>query len=138
MASKTNLEVVTEEVREPRYATEVKKYKRTNAYAKVKQGRISLLTGVDKVEGELLQDKISRVTRSGEPIKDGAPEIFTEKKDGVIPGYNIRTDRWEIAAEAMDSVTGSLLAQSENVGTPPVSTTEEGSPDTGTGGESVA
>lgn len=126
MAKTNNLEVVMEEIRTPRYATEVKKYKRTNAYGNVKQGRISLLTGVDKVEGELLQDKISRVTRSGEPIKDGAPEIFTEKKDGVIPGYNIRTDRWEIAAEAMDSVTGSLLAKGENVGAAPVSKPEEG------------
>ena len=32
---------------------------------------------------------------------DGAPIIYTERKDGVLPAYDIRTDRWEIAQEAM-------------------------------------
>ena len=47
---------------------------------------------------------------------DGAPEIFTERKDGVISAYNIRTDRWEVAAEAMDKVSGSIQAKRDAKG----------------------
>ena len=48
-----------------------------------------------------------------EPIKDGAPLIYTERKDGVQPSYNIRTDRWDVAVEAMDKVTKSYHAKRE-------------------------
>ena len=51
-----------------------------------------------------------------EPITDGAPEIFTERKDGVISAYNIRTDRWEIASTAMDKVSGSIEARRDEKG----------------------
>ena len=57
--------------------------------------------------------QIERIVSNGEPISDGAPSIFTERKDGVISAYNIRTDRWEIATEAMDKVSGSIQAKRE-------------------------
>ena len=37
-------------------------------------------------EGECIEEKIRRVTQNGEPISDGAPIIFTEKKDRVVSG----------------------------------------------------
>ena len=46
-----------------------------------------------------------------EPITDGAPAIYTERADGVIAAYNIRTDRWEIAADGMDVVQKSIQAK---------------------------
>ena len=49
-------------------------------------------------------EKVRRITENGEPIEDGAPIIYTERKDGVNPAYNIRTDRWEIAQDAMEQV----------------------------------
>lgn len=55
-------------------------------------------------EGEYLEEKVRRITESGEPIEDGAPIIYTERKDGVNPAYNIRTDRWDIAQSAMEQV----------------------------------
>jgi hypothetical protein len=51
-----------------------------------------------------------------EPISDGAPRIFTERKDGVQAQYDIRTDRWEVAVDAMDAVAGSLKAKREAKG----------------------
>lgn len=57
------------------------------------------------MQGEPLEHKIVRVVTNKEPIKDGAPIIFSERKDGVISAYNIRTDRFEVACEAMDIVT---------------------------------
>lgn len=56
-------------------------------------------------EAESIEEKVRRILDENEPITDGAPIIYTEMKDGVRPEYNIRTDRWEIAIEAMDKVS---------------------------------
>lgn len=41
-------------------------------------------------------------------MEDGVfPTIYTEKKDGVLPEYDIRTDRFEVAIEAMDKINQS-------------------------------
>ena len=64
-----------------------------------------------KVEGETIEHKMARVISNGEPITDGAPLIYTERKDGVNAAYNIRTDRWEIAADAMDVVHKTMIAK---------------------------
>ncbi len=84
-------------------------------YRKVEFVR-SKLTGIEKLEGETIEQKIMRVMDNGEPITDGAPEIFTERKMGVMAAYNIRTDRWEIACEAMDKVQGAAQAKREDKG----------------------
>lgn len=76
----------------------------------------SSLKSVEVFEGEWIEEKIERVVSNKEPITDGAPSIFTERKDGVISAYNIRTDRWEIACEAMDVVAGSIQAKREGKG----------------------
>lgn len=68
---------------------------------------------VEKVEGETIEQKIERIMDNKEPITDGAPEIYTERKDGVIAAYNIRTDRFEIACEAMSKVEKMTSAKRE-------------------------
>lgn len=78
---------------------------------RVPKFRKSDLTSVETFEGETIEQKIERIVANKEPIKDGAPEIFTERKDGVISAYNIRADRWEIAADAMDAVSKSIEAK---------------------------
>ena len=67
------------------------------------------------LEGETIEQKVERVTTNKEPISDGAPLIYTDRKEGVQAGYNIRTDRFEIAVDAMDKVTKSHLAKREGV-----------------------
>lgn len=64
-------------------------------------------------QGETLEHKVSRIVNNKEAIKDGAQKIYTERKDGVLPAYNIRTDRFEIAIDAMDKVAKTKLAQRE-------------------------
>ena len=56
-------------------------------------------------EGEYIEEKVRRITENGEPIEDGAPIIYTERKTGVNPEYNIRTDRFMIAMEAMGKIS---------------------------------
>lgn len=62
-------------------------------------------------EGETIEKKVRRVVNNKEPIKDGAPLIYTERKDGVQPAYDIRTDRWEVAIEAMDKIAAYKVAK---------------------------
>jgi len=45
-------------------------------------------------------------------MEDGVfPTIYTEKKDGVQPEYDIRTDRFEVAIDAMDKINQSIANQ---------------------------
>lgn len=60
--------------------------------------------GTPLVEGERLELKIDRMTQNNEPIGDSAPLIYTPRKDGVIAAYDIRTDKWDIALDAMEKV----------------------------------
>ena len=66
--------------------------------------------------GETIEAKVRRITENNEPITDGAPIIYTNRDDGVLPAYNIRTDRWDIAQQAMDAVNQANLAKSKNYG----------------------
>lgn len=66
--------------------------------------------------GESIEDKVRRITENNEPITDGAPIIYTNREDGVLPAYNIRTDRWEVAQAAMEAVNQANLAKSKNYG----------------------
>lgn len=66
--------------------------------------------------GETIEAKVRRITENNEPITDGAPIIYTNRDDGVLPAYNIRTDRWEVAQAAMDAVNQANLAKSKNYG----------------------
>lgn len=45
-------------------------------------------------------------------MEDGVfPTIYTEKKDGVQPEYDIRTDRFEVAIDAIDKINQSAANQ---------------------------
>lgn len=55
--------------------------------------------------GETLEKKIERITEVGEPISEGAPIIYTEREEGVVPAYDIRTDKYDLAMEAMEQVS---------------------------------
>lgn len=55
-------------------------------------------------EGESIEEKVRRVEESGAPIEAISPMIYTERKDGVRPEYNPRTDKWDVAQNAMQSI----------------------------------
>ncbi|AXH73654.1 MAG: hypothetical protein [Microviridae sp.] len=68
-----------------------------------------------KTEGETIEDKVIRLIQNKEPIKDGIPIIFTDRKDGVNAAYNIRTDRWEIAVDAMEKIDKIKAAKRDEI-----------------------
>ena len=60
--------------------------------------------------GENIVTKVRRILDENEPLTDGAPLIYTPKEDGVKPEYDIRTDKWQIAINAMDRVNAYKLS----------------------------
>lgn len=64
-------------------------------------------------QGETIEQKMERILNNGEAIKDGAPIIYTDRKDGVLPETNIRTDRWDLAIEGTDAISKSKFAKRE-------------------------
>ena len=69
------------------------------------------IESIKTYEGESIEDKVLRITKNNEPIEDTAPLIYTEKKDGVLPQYDIRTDKWEVAQQAMDAVNKTRITK---------------------------
>ena len=72
------------------------------------------LESVELYEGETIEAKVDRVVNNKEAIKDGAPIIYEENRDGVNPAHDIRTDGFEIAIEAMDVGNRAKAAQRAN------------------------
>lgn len=62
-------------------------------------------------EAEGLEVKLRRVTETNEPLAGDIPVVYTKKTDGVLPAYDIRTDRFEIAREAMSKVREGEMAK---------------------------
>lgn len=64
-----------------------------------------------EMEGVSIEEQLRKALSGKEPIKLDAKIAYTERKDGVLPIYDIRTDRWEIALQASDKVNRSKAAQ---------------------------
>jgi hypothetical protein len=67
-------------------------------------------------EAEPLEVKLRRKERGGkidEEEGDGKTwaVAYTERKDGVLPEYDIRTDRFEVAREAQDRLNQGIMLQ---------------------------
>lgn len=65
----------------------------------------------ESYDGESIEEKIEKMLANNEPLESISPMIYTERKDGVLPEYDIRTDRFEIAREAMTKVSGAEIAK---------------------------
>lgn len=66
----------------------------------------------ESIVGETIEEKVFRIVNNKDAIDDGAPLLFSERDEGVLPEYDIRTDRWEIAAEAQDKLVAAKIAKS--------------------------
>ena len=57
--------------------------------------------------GQSLEEQIRIATTSKQPIESSATPVYTPMKDGVLPQYDVRTDREEIAIDATDKLAKS-------------------------------
>lgn len=64
-------------------------------------------------EGVPIERKLERMMNNNEPMTEGAQIMYTERKNGVEPAMDIRTDRWEHAVEARDKTAKSKIATRE-------------------------
>ncbi len=62
-------------------------------------------------DGLTIEEVINKALSENEPIGDAVPLIYTDRKDGVRPEYDIRTDRFEMAMKAMDKVAQDITAR---------------------------
>ena len=75
--------------------------------------RITQTTPIERnvsIEGESIEEKVDRIVNNGEPIEDSAPIIWQERREGVLPEYNPRTDRFDLALDAMEAAAKSHIA----------------------------
>jgi hypothetical protein len=77
-------------------------------------GGSALLIKRKLIEGETIEEKVKRIVNNNEPITDGAPIIWQERKEGVNPAYDIRADKWDIALEAMTAVSSAMAVERES------------------------
>ena len=69
--------------------------------------------GVESYEGQSIEDRCKKLVETGEPIKDTSPLIYTPKEKGVMPQYDVRADKWDIAQSAMDKVHKERIAKGQ-------------------------
>lgn len=62
-------------------------------------------------EGESIEQMMRRALNNNEPIGNEVGLIYTEKNEGVMPAYNIRTDRFEVALDGIDALQKSYTAK---------------------------
>lgn len=59
------------------------------------------------VEGISIETKLQRIKETKEPIRNAADFVFQERRDGINPANDIRADKFELAADAMDKAVAS-------------------------------
>lgn len=65
----------------------------------------------EAVEGESIEMKMQRIVSNKEPISGDVTLNYTERREGVLPGYDPRTDKWDEAIEAQDKRAALKLEQ---------------------------
>lgn len=73
------------------------------------------LGNIKLAEGESIETRVRKMVESGEPITDTAPLIYTEKKDGIISDYDIRSDKFDVALEALDTLGKTSIAKNNQI-----------------------
>lgn len=86
-------------------------------------GRIS--TTMDTV-ADSIEQEMRRARSNKEPIKATAKITYNDRKEGVLPQHDIRTDRFEIALMATDKIHASKYAERQSLDFPVVD--ENGEP----------
>lgn len=62
-------------------------------------------------EAESIEQEMRRARSNKEPIKATAKITYNDRKDGVLPQHDIRTDRFMIAMMATDKIHASKAAE---------------------------
>lgn len=78
---------------------------------KIKFPHTQMNTQENLREGQSIEEKMRIIIQTKEPIKCTTSKIYQKKSDGVAPECDIRTDRFDIAVEAMNQVAVNELSE---------------------------
>lgn len=99
----------------------------TKIYKKPRYEKTSIKSLVEPVIGETIETTLERLITNGAPTGDAnIPLHYTERKDGVLPQFNIRTDKWDIALDTANRIAESYEARELEDNKPPEEITPEG------------
>lgn len=59
-------------------------------------------------EGKTIEKQIAIAMLTNEPVDQSNTITFTKRSDGVLPDFDIRTDKWELAQRAMTAVADKI------------------------------
>lgn len=62
-------------------------------------------------DGQSLEEFLRKAMQGNEPIQATAKLTYNDRKDGVLPQHDIRTDRWDLALEQTTTYHMSRAAQ---------------------------
>lgn len=97
---------------------------------RIKIKRTGLIVKNNSYEG-ISVEQMFRNLMKGEKVETTGGDInYTDRKDGVRPEFNIRTDRFEIAQEAIDTAQKAYITGRDHV--PEAGKTDPGKPVEGT------
>lgn len=99
-------------------------------YKKVELPSSGVKTAKKPVEGKMLEYEIEAMMHNREPIRGTTDVIFTRKRDGVLPAYNPRTDKFDQMITAASEIAKAAetkrddLRKEQTEPTEPTKTTE--------------
>lgn len=67
-------------------------------------------------EGETIETKLRRIIANKEQVKDMVELNYSDTNAGVGAGFNIRTDKFEVAIKALDRNTKAAAVQAQTIG----------------------
>lgn len=79
-------------------------------YNKIKPQRTTIKHN-KSYQGDTIEVKMLKLKANKEPIKDGAPIIYTDRSQGVVPTMDIRTDRFEEALNLRSALADKKVAK---------------------------
>lgn len=89
--------------------------KEIKAYKQVYPSFEPIQAMIDIYQADFLEQKIEKLISNKEPIGKDVPLRYTERKEGIVKDYDIRTDRFEVARDAMEKVHKTNIAKRGNI-----------------------
>lgn len=88
----------------------------------------------DTYEGESIEQQIAKRMEGGDIDIGGKQQVYTERKDGVLPITNIRSDRFDMAMMAIDAVERTRISKRDAMNDTREKDAKEGKPSESTQG----
>lgn len=64
----------------------------------------SALRGLTPTKGETMEQKMVRILENKEPMNEQGVELIYPNTTDVLPEFDIRTNKWEVAVDAMEKM----------------------------------